>query len=85
MRANPLVTVLMPAYNAEDYLKDAIDSILNQTYSELEFLIINDGSADRTEEIILSYKDPRIRYIKNEVNLRYIPGKRKVYSPYGCR
>lgn len=58
----------MPAYNCEKYLNEAIESILNQTYKEFEFIIINDGSKDRTEEIILSYKDPRIVYLKNEEN-----------------
>ncbi len=62
----PLVTVLMPVYNAEKYLKPAIESILNQTYQNLEILIINDGSTDNSEQIILSYDDPRIRYIKQK-------------------
>ncbi len=64
-----LITVLMPAYNAEQYLKEAIDSILQQTFIHFNFLIINDGSSDKTEEIILSCKDPRIRYVKNDVNI----------------
>ncbi|MDD2399284.1 MAG: glycosyltransferase [Sulfurovum sp.] len=66
---NPLISVIMPVYNGEKYLRDAIDSILNQTFTDFEFIILNDGSTDRTEEIILSYDDPRIRYIKNEINL----------------
>lgn len=64
-----MISVLMPVYNGESHLKEAIDSILNQTFTDFEFLIINDGSTDRSEEIILSYKDDRIRYIINEVNL----------------
>jgi glycosyltransferase involved in cell wall biosynthesis len=67
-----IVTVLMPVYNGEIFLKEAIDSILNQTFTDFEFLIINDGSTDRSEEIILGYKDSRIRYIKNDENLRLI-------------
>lgn len=63
------ITVLMPVYNAEKYLNEAIDSILNQSYKAFDFLIINDGSEDTSEKIILSYKDQRIRYIKNEENL----------------
>lgn len=59
----------MPAYNTGKYIKYAIDSILNQTYSNFEFIIINDCSTDNTEEIILSYQDKRIRYFKNETNL----------------
>ena len=69
---NPTITVLMPVYNGEEYLRLAIDSILKQSYSDFEFLIINDGSTDKSEEIILSYDDKRIRYIKNEVNLKLI-------------
>ena len=62
----PLVTVLMAVYNGEKYLREAIQSVLTQTYVNFEFLIINDGSYDATEEIILSYSDERIRYVKNE-------------------
>lgn len=60
------LTVLLPAYNAGKYLKEAIDSMLSQTYSDFEFLIINDGSKDETREIIESYDDPRIRAIHQE-------------------
>lgn len=62
----------MPVYNGERYLKEAIDSILNQTYIDFEFIIINDGSTDKTEGVILSYHDSRIRYIKNEKNLQIV-------------
>lgn len=62
------ITVLMPVYNGEKYLKEAIDSILKQTYEDYEFLIINDGSTDNTETIIKSYQDRRIVYYKNEQN-----------------
>jgi len=68
----PLVTVLMPVYNGERYLREAIDSILNQTYSNFEFLIINDGSTDLSEDIIFSYNDLRIIYVKNEFNIQLI-------------
>lgn len=67
-RPVPSVSVVMPAYNAEKYLREAIDSILSQTFTDFEFIIINDGSTDRTKEIILSYTDPRIVYIENESN-----------------
>jgi glycosyltransferase involved in cell wall biosynthesis len=69
---SPLVTVLMPVYNGEKYLSEAIDSILNQTFSDFEFLIMNDGSTDNSENIILSYSDSRIQYIKNVSNLKLI-------------
>lgn len=63
-----MVTVLMPVYNAGEFLKEAIDSILNQTYEEFEFLIINDGSTDSSVNIIESYKDKRIKLIHNIEN-----------------
>lgn len=63
-----LVSVVMPAYNASAYIKEAIESILFQTYSNLEFLIINDGSSDNTLEIIKSFTDSRIRVINNTQN-----------------
>lgn len=68
----PNISVILPAYNAERFLKEAIDSILAQTYTNFELIVLNDGSTDRTEEIILSYNDPRIRYVKNETNLKLI-------------
>ena len=63
MNNGPLITVLMPVYNCELYLKEAIDSVINQTFSDFEFLIINDGSTDGSEAIICSYHDKRIRLI----------------------
>lgn len=65
----PRVTVLMPVYNAENYLAEAIESILDQTFTDFEFLIIDDGSTDRSIEIVNSYKDHRILLVKNEYNL----------------
>lgn len=69
---SPTVSVLMPVYNAGSFLQSAIDSILFQSFNDFEFIIINDGSSDESEMIIQSYDDPRIRYIKNESNLRLI-------------
>ena len=69
---NPLVTVLMPVYNGEKYLKEAIESILNQTFKDFEFLIINDGSTDNSVKIIQSFNDLRIRLIHNESNIGLI-------------
>ncbi len=65
----PKISVLMPVFNGELYLKESIDSILNQTFSDFEFLIINDCSTDNSSGIIASYHDKRIKYIKNESNL----------------
>lgn len=66
------ISVLMPVYNGERYLKEAIDSILNQTFPAFEFIIINDGSTDRTREIVTTYRDPRIRFVENERNMGLI-------------
>lgn len=57
-----MVSVIMPVYNGEKYIKFAIDSVLNQTLKDFEFIIVNDGSKDNTENIIKSYKDERIKY-----------------------
>ena len=65
----PKVSVVMPAYNAEKYISEAIESILNQTFTDFEFIIIDDGSIDDTVGIINYYNDDRIRLIQNEVNL----------------
>ena len=67
-KQQPLVTVLMSVYNAENFLSLAIESILNQTYKNFEFLIIDDGSSDKTLEIIKSYNDDRIKLVVNEEN-----------------
>ncbi|ADV47239.1 glycosyltransferase [Nitratifractor salsuginis] len=66
---SPLVTVLMPVYNGEKYLKQAIESILNQTFSDFEFIIVDDGSTDGSAKIVTSYNDPRIRYVRNKKNM----------------
>ncbi len=79
MRA-PAITVLVPVYNAEKYLTEAIDSILNQSFTDFELLIINDGSTDKSEEIILSYSDKRIKYVKNETNLKLIATLNKGFA-----
>lgn len=59
----------MPVYNGDRFLKEAIDSILNQTFTNFEFIIVDDGSTDQSAEIIKSYTDPCIRYYKNKINL----------------
>jgi glycosyltransferase involved in cell wall biosynthesis len=69
---NPYITVLMPVYNGDKYLREAIDSILNQSFHDYEFLIIDDGSTDRSAEVIESYNDSRIQFVRNKVNLGLI-------------
>jgi glycosyltransferase involved in cell wall biosynthesis len=68
----PKVTVLMPVYNGERYLREALESILRQTFSDFEFLIIDDGSRDGTSTILRSYHDERIRVVENGRNLGLI-------------
>ena len=57
----PLVSIVIPVYNGENYLREAIESALSQTYESIEILVVNDGSTDQTEQIAGAYGD-RIRY-----------------------
>lgn len=68
----PLISVIMPAYNAEEFAARAIESILNQTFKRFELIIIDDASKDGTLSVVKSYaeKDSRIRVLKNTKNLR---------------
>ncbi len=61
-----LVSVIMPAYNGERYIKQAIESVLTQTYPHWELIVVDDGSTDNTAEIVSSYKDQRIVYVFQE-------------------
>ena len=76
----PKVSVLMPIRNTrEEHLREAMESILNQTFSDFEYLILND-SPDNTklDEIVASYNDPRIRYARNEKNVGITPSRNKL-------
>jgi glycosyltransferase involved in cell wall biosynthesis len=64
----PLISVVLPVYNVEKYIKECMDSILNQTLQDFEVLVIDDSSTDNTLKIIESYKDSRIVIIKKETN-----------------
>lgn len=68
MTDRPQISVIMPVYNAEPFLKQAIDSVLTQTYRAFEFIIINDGSIDQTTRIIQSYQDKRIIFFDDTLN-----------------
>lgn len=63
------VTVLMPVYNGAEFIREAIESVLKQTFTAFELLIIDDGSVDNSTEIIQSYDDPRIQLILNKKNI----------------
>lgn len=71
------ISVVMPAYNAEKYVADAIESILNQTFTDFEFIIIDDRSTDNTWEIIKGYKDKRIKAFRNEKNVGFTKSIKK--------
>jgi len=64
----PKVSIVMPVYNREKYVAFAIESILNQSFRNFEFIIVNDGSSDKTSEILSSYIDTRIKIINNDQN-----------------
>ena len=64
----PLVSVIMSTYNRESMLKESIDSVLTQTFEDIEFIIINDASTDSTQSIIENYNDSRIRLYSNNQN-----------------
>ena len=60
---NPAISVMIPVYNAESFLQETIDSVLWQTFTDFELLLMDDGSTDNSSEIIRSYDDPRIHYV----------------------
>jgi glycosyltransferase involved in cell wall biosynthesis len=62
--AGPAVSVIMPAYNASAYIREAIDSVLAQRFTDFELLVVDDGSSDDTPRILEAYRDPRIRVIR---------------------
>ena len=66
-----LISVILPTYNGERFINRAISGVLNQSYSDLELLVLDDGSTDNTSAIVqgIAQGDPRVRYIKNEKNL----------------
>ena len=72
--SNSLVSVIIPVYNVEKYVKEAIKSIQNQTYENLEIIVIYDGSIDDTYNIVekLAKEDNRIKLYKNEKNLKIV-------------
>lgn len=75
----PKVSVLMPVYKTNPkFLKEAIQSVLDQTFSDFEFLILDDCPLDDRESVVKSFKDPRIKYKKNDTNLGISPSRNKL-------
>ena len=75
----PRVSVLMPVYNVkEEYLRASIESILNQTFTDFEFIILDDCSSNNVEEIVKSYGDDRIRFYRNSENLGIAKSRNKL-------
>lgn len=68
MNENPLISIVMPAYNVEKYIGNAIESVIKQSYINWELVICNDASSDNTEGVVYSFNDKRIRYIKSSTN-----------------
>ncbi|AFY48356.1 glycosyl transferase [Nostoc sp. PCC 7524] len=74
---HPKITVIMPVFNGEKYIQTAIDSILNQTFTDFELIVIDDCSCDKSLEIIKSYNDNRIKLLENNTNLGVTKTKNK--------
>ncbi|MBU1727499.1 MAG: glycosyltransferase [Candidatus Omnitrophica bacterium] len=80
--SNPLISVILPAHNEEKYLKATFDSLLTQTFSDFELIVVNDGSTDNTGKLLAEYAalDARVRIIHNEFSLGLIGALNKGIS-----
>lgn len=76
----PLVSVVMSVYNSERYLRESVESILSQTFTDFEFIIIDDGSVDKSNSILQSFTDPRIKVLSNNKNLGLIVSLNKGFD-----
>ena len=72
MNKSPKISLIMSVYNGENYLAEAIESVINQSFTDWELIVINDCSTDSTGEILAKYasQDARVKVYTNEVNLR---------------
>jgi len=70
MDTHEKVSIVLPTYNGAKYLRQSIDSCLRQTYKNIELIIVDDGSMDETPQVIRSYEDERIKYIRHDKNMR---------------
>ena len=82
MDKTPILSVLMPVFNSEQFIAEAIESILNQTFKDFEFLILDDASTDKSFEIIKEFKnkDPRIKVFQNAKNLGVVESRNKLIN-----
>lgn len=80
MGSTPLVSILMPTYNAARYIEQAIDSILGQTYMHWELLVADDASKDNSLKVLKKYQDPRIKCFHNPENLGYLRTCNKLFG-----
>ncbi|MGR9633227.1 glycosyltransferase family 2 protein [Bacillus cereus] len=64
----PEISIIIPTYNVEEYIEEALNSVLNQSFKQLEVIVIDDGSRDKTVEIIQSLQDERIKLYENGSN-----------------
>ena len=76
----PRVSVLMTTYNGAKYIRDSIDSVLAQSYRDFELVIVDDNSADATVAIVTSYADPRLRLLRNPVNLGVVGARNRGFA-----
>ena len=76
----PPISVVMPVFNGEKYIDEAIRSILDQTFTDFEFIIIDDCSTDRTAEKVLQHKDTRIQFLRNDKNVGNYPARNRGYE-----
>jgi glycosyltransferase involved in cell wall biosynthesis len=72
---SPLVSVIIPVYNQAEFLARTVQSVLDQTYQNFEIIVVNDASPDNTNEVMMEFRDPRIKYIVHEKN-RLLPAAR---------
>ncbi len=88
-RMSPRVTVLLAVHDGEPYVRESVASVLDQTFQDFEFVIVDDASTDRTVELVESFRDPRIRLLRNERNLGQVPslnrGLREARGEYVAR